>query len=89
MSGVHTIFGRLERVVKDELFVPGEPLYGQRFAISKLSLGYVYDFAQAGAVRFSAGGVVSQHWSPASLDSIYGRNPFGWSVLVRAKLAAD
>src|SRR5207253_3103931 len=38
---MHTIFGRAERVSKDELFPPGHPLEGKQFTVNKVSLGYI------------------------------------------------
>ena len=53
----HTLFARLERVDKDELFLPGEPLFGHSFTIEKLSVGYIYDFLRCGRAR-------SRAWRP-------------------------
>src|SRR5262249_36611586 len=39
----HTIFARAENVEKNELFLPGSPLAGHMFDVTKFSLGYVYD----------------------------------------------
>ena len=83
----HTVFGRLEHVVKDELFTPAEPLSGQAFSIRKASLGYAFDFAAHRGVRLGVGAVVSKHWTAAALDPVYGRDPVSYSVFVRVRLA--
>ena len=81
-----TIFGRLERVDKDELFLPGAPLYGQTFTINKLSLGYIYDVARWQSISFGVGGLVSAYWFPSTLDASYGSHPNSFMVFVRARL---
>ena len=46
-AAAHTLFARAERVGKDELFLPGQPLFGPTYTIEKLSVGYIYDFLRA------------------------------------------
>jgi hypothetical protein len=82
----HTVFGRFERVEKDELFPPGDPFEDRRFTVHKLSLGYVYDFPEVCHMKFGIGGVGSAHFLPDSLDSTYGDTPLSFMVFVRAKL---
>ncbi len=83
----HTLFGRLEQVDKDELFAPGDPMHGQSFRVSKLSLGYVYDFASTGPLRWGLGGVVGMPRVPAALDTAYGRNPMSYLLFLQARIA--
>src|SRR5581483_11101371 len=61
----HTVFGRMERVEKDEL-ADGV------FNVHKLSLGYVYDFPPVRHLRAGAGGVGSIHFLPSALRPAYG-----------------
>jgi hypothetical protein len=82
----HTVFGRVEHVVKDELFTPGDPLFARAFAIRKASIGYVFDFAEIGHLQFGIGGLFSQHWTSTALAPAYGADPTGYSFFVRAKL---
>ena len=82
----HTLFGRLERVTKDELFLPGAALYGRSFTINKLSLGYIFDFARLGALDLGLGGLVSTYSYPAILSAAYGTRPTSFMVFVRARL---
>ena len=82
----HTLFGRLERVTKDELFLPGAALYGRSFTINKLSLGYIFDFARLGALDLGLGGLISIYSYPAILSAAYGTRPTSFMVFVRARL---
>jgi hypothetical protein len=82
----HTWFGRFEAVDKDELFAPGQPLYGESFKVKKLSLGYIYDFAATGPLRWGIGGVVGVLSGPAALDAAYGRNPMSYLVFLQARI---
>jgi hypothetical protein len=82
-----TLFGRFEQVDKDELFAPGDPLHGQSFRVSKLSLGYVYDFVSTGPLRWGLGGVVGLPRVPAALDAAYGRNPMSYLLFLQARVA--
>ena len=77
---------RLERVGKDELFLPGDPLFGQSFTVGKLSLGYILDFVQLQAVSFGVGGLVSGYSYPAALNTAYGTQPTSWMLFLRARL---
>jgi hypothetical protein len=82
----HTVFGRAERVAKDELFAEGEPLENGAFTVGKLSLGYRYDFAKVRRVRWGVGGLASVYALPAALRPAYGRAPVSFMLFVRAKL---
>lgn len=86
LTSSQTLFGRAERVGKDELFLPGAPLYGQTFEIEKLSLGYIFDFAQVSAVNLGVGGLASAYAFPAALDATYGSHPTSYMLFVRARL---
>ena len=86
LTGAQTLFGRAERVAKDELFLPGAPLYGESFTVSKLSLGYIYDFAHVSALGLGVGGLASTYSYPAPLNSTYSYRPTSWMLFVRARL---
>ena len=86
LAGAHTVFGRLERVAKDELFLPGAALYGHSFTINKLSLGYIRDFAHRGALDLGLGGLISTYSYPSTLNVAYGSGPTSFMVFVRARL---
>lgn len=82
----HTVFARAERVGKDELFLPGQPLYGPTYTIEKLSVGYIHDFVQLSALNLGLGGLVSTYSYPAALNAAYGYRPTSFMVFVRARL---
>jgi hypothetical protein len=83
---MQTVFARLERVGKDDLFLPGAALYDQTFTINKLSVGYIYDVARLQSIHFGIGALVSTYWFPAALDPAYGSHPGSFMVFVRARL---
>ena len=82
----HTIFARAENVQKNELFLPGSPLAGRTFDVSKFSLGYVYDIRIAEHVSLGLGAVGSLYALPSSLDPFYGSNPQSYVLFTRLKL---
>jgi hypothetical protein len=81
-----TVFTRLERVGKDELFLPGNALYGEVFTVNALSVGYVRDFIETGALRLGLGGLVTGYSYPTALDPSYGSHPLSFMVFARARL---
>jgi hypothetical protein len=82
----HTVFGRAERVDKDELFLDPDPRHHEIYKVNKLSLGYVYDFARVQRIRVGVGGVVSAYATPSALDSVYGSHARSFMVFLRAKI---
>ena len=85
-AGAHTLLGRLERVAKDELFLPGAALNGRSFTIKTLSLGYIRDFARLGALDLGLGALISTYRYPSMLNAAYGSRPTSFMVFVRARL---
>jgi hypothetical protein len=81
----HTLFGRFERVEKDELFEAPAPQAGQSFTVNKLSLGYIRDFAFAEHLKVGVGALASAHSIPGSLESTYGAHPTSYMVFARIK----
>lgn len=81
-----TVFARLERVGKDELFLPGTPLYGRTFTINALSVGYIRDFARLLGVRCGVGGLIGSYSYPQVLNVSYGERPLSFLLFVRARL---
>ena len=82
---VHTIFGRVERVDKDELFDSG-PQAGSVFTVNRLSLGYIYDFARWRHSQWGVGAVGGVSPAPAALRQAYGRTPSSLMLFARVKL---
>jgi hypothetical protein len=86
LHDTHTFFGRAERVGKDELFTPGQPLYGPTYQINALSLGYIYDFTHLGPVHLGVGGIGTVYRYPGVLDPVYGEGPVSYLLFMRARL---
>lgn len=82
----HTVFARLERVGKDELFLPGAALYGRMFLINSLTVGYIYDFLHLGTLRLGLGGLISTYGYTSELNATYGYRPTSYMVFIRARL---
>lgn len=82
----HTVFGRAENVAKDELFTQQDPLAGYSFHVSKLSLGYVYDFPLSDHLKLGLGALGSVYAIPNALDPAYGNSPTSFMLFARMKL---
>ncbi len=85
VRSVHTLFGRVERVDKDELFDSG-PQTGSVFTVEQFSLGYIYDFARWKHSQWGVGGVGSVSPVPAALRQAYGSTPASFMLFARVKL---
>jgi hypothetical protein len=81
----HTLFARLERVEKNELFLHPNPLADEVFRVNKLSVGYVYDFPTEKRFKFGLGGLVSAYSLPSELNTVYG-HPTSYMIFARLKL---
>lgn len=86
VANVHTIFGRAESVGKDELFTPGQPLYGPTYTIEALSLGYIFDFTHLGPAYVGVGAMGTVYRYPAVLDPVYGEGPVSYLLFARIRL---
>lgn len=84
-----TLFGRAERVGKDELFAEGDPLHGRTFEVDKLTLGAVRDFRTGAIGRLGIGAQYGWHALPAALDPAYGNDPGSWLLFARWRLERD
>jgi hypothetical protein len=82
----HTLFGRIERVDKDELFEESAPQHGQAFKVNKLSVGYIHDLKLGQHTRIGIGGLASAYSIPKSLEPAYGAHPTSYMVFARVKL---
>ncbi len=81
LQETHTIFGRAERVEKNDLLPTGETL-----AVYKLSLGYLHDFLRWEHSQWGLGGLASLYGLPSGLTSSYGNTPLSFMLFIRAKL---
>lgn len=85
LTGGHTVFGRVERVDKDELFASG-PLAGRVFTVGEISLGYIYDFARWRRTQWGVGVQGGVSPVPAGLRSAYGPAPGSFMLFARVKI---
>jgi hypothetical protein len=83
ISGSSTLFGRAERVEKDELL--GNQ--GGVFTASKATLGYLYDFARWRSSQWGLGAAGSLDFLPAGLRASYGWLPASFMLFARVKLS--
>jgi hypothetical protein len=86
LADAHTVFARLERVEKDELFQPGQPLADRSFAVGKLALGYTYDVLRLPRLRGGIGAAGTLSFVPKALEPAYGSTPRSGLIFVRVKL---
>ncbi len=86
MAQTHTLFARVERAEKHELFSAGSPLAEETFRVGKLSVGYIYDFPTERHLKFGIGGLVSKYSLPRELESSYGSDPTSYMLFARVKL---
>lgn len=86
LGDTHTFFGRAEQLRNSELFAHGDPLHGQEFRVRKLTLGYIYDFARTGPVKWGIGGLVGFVGLPAQLDPAYGSQPRSYMLFLQGRL---
>lgn len=83
-----TLFGRAERVDKDELFGDehgGNPLAGRVFTVGKLSLGG-YRSVPLGKVSLDLGGLVSTYDLPRAIKAEYGSSPTSFMLFSRLRI---
>ena len=82
----HTLFARVERVEKDELFLDPGARAGQGFQVGELTAGYRFDFWRRERLSTGIGlaGAVSQ--VPRELQDVYGNSPASVLVFLHAAL---
>jgi hypothetical protein len=81
----HTVFARVERVEKDELFLATDPRAGQIFSVGELTAGYRYDFWHSPHIATGIGALGTLAYVPKDLRNDYGSSPA--SILVFAHIA--
>jgi hypothetical protein len=86
LTPAHTVFARLERVGKDDLFLPGAALYGETFTINEFTAGYIRDFVELRVLRLGVGALVSLYRYPSALDASYGSRPVSFMLFARIRL---
>lgn len=81
-----TVFGRAERVDKNELFQEDEPLAHEAFTVHALTIGGVFDFFKRARWAAGAGSSVTVDLIPAALYPSYGKTPVSVMAWLRLKL---
>lgn len=77
-----TLFGRVERVEKDEL-IPNDPLH-PRFTVWKYTVGGVWNVARGGdASGLGVGGSISAYSLPDTLRTLYRPDTITFSLFLR------
>jgi hypothetical protein len=83
---VNYVTGRVEVVDKDELFGPGNPLFGQTFRIGAYTAGYTRDFNLIPRIASGLGANITQYSMPGPVHEYYGSHPLAVLVFVRFRL---
>ncbi len=82
----HVLFGRVEHVAKDELFIPPNPKADKVFHVGKLDLGYIFEFPFIPYTLWGIGVVGSTSFPPSSIRSAYGGTPISYMAFLRIEL---
>jgi hypothetical protein len=80
----HTVFTRVERVEKDELFIAPDPRAGEAFTVGELTAGYRWDAVRRGALALGVGLAGTLTFVPHELRDAYGERPASALIFVRA-----
>jgi hypothetical protein len=86
LRGRHTLFARLERVEKDELFPETDLRAGTPFGVGEISAGYRYDFRASASPRVGIGVMGTAVLVPVSIRDVYGKDPTAWLLFTRIAL---
>ena len=81
-----TLFGRAERVEKDELFPEDES--HPKYTVNKFTLGGVKNIGRPFGADLGVGGSVSTYAFPSALKESYGSNRVSFNVFLRLRTAA-
>lgn len=85
----HNLLGRLEWAQKDELaphvHIPGQFTVLPETNVSRISLGYIFDFLSSAKGRMGVGILINQNYVPDVLEPIYGGDPTAYSVFLRGR----
>jgi hypothetical protein len=85
---MHTLYGRLERARKDELFRPGDPRHASNYTVLRATIGYIFDLPLEGPFRTGVGVSASVAGLPSELHAAYGPSPRGFALFFRARLGS-
>lgn len=79
------LFGRVERVDKDELFAQPDPRAERKFMVNAFSLGYARDIGRSKCFETAIGAMATVYAKSSSLDRTYGDFPVGVQVFLRIR----
>ena len=82
----HTLFGRVERVEKNELFPEGDPRDGQVFDVGEVTVGYRFDFLRSTHAALGIGALGSVSIVPRAIEDAYDNNPTSGMLFAHAEL---
>jgi hypothetical protein len=80
------VTGRIELVDKDELFMPGSPMYGDSFRIGAYTAGYTRDIYLIPRIATGFGANFTSYSMPEELHPYYGSHPVGVLIFLRLRL---
>lgn len=81
----HLGFFRFESIVKDDLFVPPDPLAGIKFNINKFSFGYIFEW-MTGHVKWGLGGLLDFFAISHALKESYGNINPSYMIFLQMRL---
>jgi len=79
------LFGRVERVNKDELFPSGDPRSARKFLVNAFSVGYSRDIGHSKSFETALGAMATVYAKSTALDDAYGNFPVGVQVFLRIR----
>lgn len=81
----HLFFGRFEAVKKDNLFIKPCPLAHEAFNVSKLTLGYVFEFFAQKHIKWGLGGLIDFPHVPQTIKRFYS-NTVSYMIFLQVRL---
>jgi hypothetical protein len=85
-SGIHNLFGRIERVGSDELLRENESLERRTFRMNKVTFGYFRDIRASPTLAFDVGLLASRYLIPSDVADAYGKKPLTGFLFIRVRL---
>lgn len=82
----HTLFARVERVEKDELFAEPDPSAHDVFDVGELTAGYRYDFLRGSHAALGVGAAGTLSFVPHDLRGTYGDTPVSALIFLHTSL---
>jgi len=82
----HTVFARVERAQKNELFPQGDPREGRAFDVGELTAGYRFDFSRCRHVATGLGVLGTVSLVPREVEDVYGSSPTSGMVFAHVEI---